>query len=323
MSLLLTTASVPDEHKIAYWSAAVDRTLGPLLVTRWEPAPLTGRIRSDRLGHLRVSTVESDPQRMRRTLELIKGSSEECVGLAVQARGTASLVQDGRSTVVREAEMVVYDTARPYTFDYPDPFRIHVIHLPRRALGVPNSELRQVTGTAISPAKGVAALLGPFLTTLADSSHSHAPEVGDRLAGNVMDLLATLVFELARPVVARDTTRGCLVRRVRQYINRNLGDPALAPEMIAEAHQISVRYLHRLFEGEGVTVSRLIQRRRLEECGRELARRGHTSQTVSAVAERWGFTNPAHFSRAFRTAYGMSPREWRNSRTQLGNSVTP
>ncbi|MEU3188243.1 helix-turn-helix domain-containing protein [Streptomyces sp. NPDC006923] len=321
MSLLLTTASVPDEHKIAYWSAAVDRTLGPLVVTRWEPAPFAGRIRSDRLGHLRVVTVESEPQRMRRTPELIKRSSEGCVGLAVQARGTASLVQEGRSTVVRETELVIYDTARPYSFDYPDPFRVHVIHMPRRALGVPDSELRQVTGTSISPAQGVAALLGPFLTTLATSAHPHDPGVGDRLAGNLMDLLATLVFELARPVVDRDTTRGCLIRRVRHYINRNLRDPALAPEMIAEAHQISVRYLHRLFEGEGITVSRFIQRRRLEECGRELARRGHTSQTVSAVAERWGFTNPAHFSRAFRSAYGMSPRAWRNSRTQQGDST--
>jgi AraC-like DNA-binding protein len=30
---------------------------------------------------------------------------------------------------------------------------------------------------------------------------------------------------------------------------------------------------------------------------------------VAVVAHRWGFTNPAHFSRVFRAAYGMSPRE--------------
>ncbi len=33
---------------------------------------------------------------------------------------------------------------------------------------------------------------------------------------------------------------------------------------------------------------------------------------VAAVAQRWGFVSPAHFSRAFRAFYGMSPREWQN-----------
>jgi AraC-like DNA-binding protein len=32
---------------------------------------------------------------------------------------------------------------------------------------------------------------------------------------------------------------------------------------------------------------------------------------VSAVAARWGLVNAAHFSRAFRAAYGLSPVEYR------------
>ncbi|MFD0345839.1 AraC family transcriptional regulator [Kitasatospora aburaviensis] len=31
-----------------------------------------------------------------------------------------------------------------------------------------------------------------------------------------------------------------------------------------------------------------------------------------------GFVNPAHFSRAFRAAYGVSPREWRALRAADG-----
>ncbi|WP_243717790.1 AraC family transcriptional regulator [Actinomadura sp. KC345] len=29
------------------------------------------------------------------------------------------------------------------------------------------------------------------------------------------------------------------------------------------------------------------------------------------MAARWGFTSPAHFSQTFRTAYGLSPRQFR------------
>ncbi|MEU1540899.1 AraC family transcriptional regulator [Actinacidiphila glaucinigra] len=28
---------------------------------------------------------------------------------------------------------------------------------------------------------------------------------------------------------------------------------------------------------------------------------------------RWGFVSPAHFSRSFRAAYGLSPGEWRRT----------
>ncbi len=34
------------------------------------------------------------------------------------------------------------------------------------------------------------------------------------------------------------------------------------------------------------------------------------SRTIAAVARRWCFTNPSHFTQRFREAYGMTPREW-------------
>ncbi|MDX2852994.1 AraC family transcriptional regulator [Streptomyces sp. PA03-3a] len=31
---------------------------------------------------------------------------------------------------------------------------------------------------------------------------------------------------------------------------------------------------------------------------------------MGEIARRWGFVSPAHFSRSFRAAYGLSPGEW-------------
>ncbi|MFE7795857.1 helix-turn-helix domain-containing protein [Streptomyces sp. NPDC057460] len=323
MSLVLTTASVPDRDKVAYWNDAVSRTLVPMTVAPRGDGPFDGRIATDRLGYLQVSTMEADAERVSRTPELIARSSEALVAVGVQISGTATFVQDGRRAEVGEGDLVVYDTTRPYSFDYPQRFATHVFQLPRRTLGVPDSDIRQVTGHAIGTGGGFGAMLLPFLATLASSADGYPPAVADRLAGNVVDLFATLIAEQAHPGGTDADARSHLVLRVRDHINRNLGDPDLSPERIARTHRISVRYLHRLFEGEGTTVGRLIQQRRLEECNRELARRGRTTPTVSAVAQRWGFVNPAHFSRAFRAAYGVSPREWRTLRTtqdDLGRS---
>ncbi|WUQ40461.1 helix-turn-helix domain-containing protein [Streptomyces sp. NBC_00234] len=314
--MVLTTASVPDRDKIAYWRDAVGRALVPMTVAPRGDGPFSGRITTDRLGCLRVSTMEADAKRVSRTPELITGSSEALVAVGIQVSGTATLIQNGRRAEVGEGDLVMYNTARPYSFDYPERFSTHVFQLPRRALGVSDDEILQVSGTVVSPSDGFGAVLQPFLSTLATSAHTYSPDVRGKLANCVIDLFATLVADATRHAPADlDTARSDLVLHIRHYIDRNLGKGDLSPEAIARAHHISVRYLHRIFEGEGITIGRLVQQRRLEECARELARRGRAAPTVSAVAQRWGFVNPAHFSRTFRAAYGQSPSEWRSLRT--------
>jgi AraC-like DNA-binding protein len=103
--------------------------------------------------------------------------------------------------------------------------------------------------------------------------------------------------------------------RIRAFIEQRLADPELTPATIAAEHHISLRYLHKLFHGQGITVAGWIRDRRLERCRRDLADPTLTARPISAVAARWGFTNPAHFSQAFRAAYGLSPRQFREHHT--------
>ncbi|MFD8478001.1 helix-turn-helix domain-containing protein [Kitasatospora sp. NPDC059673] len=275
------------------------------------------RVVRSRVGYLRIATLEAqEAQPARIAGRPARGAPEPMAGIGVQVSGSAVLTQDGRRTVLGPGELVLFDTGRPYTVEYPEPFRAHLFHLPRRLLAVPAGEWQQVTGVAVTAADGFGSVLLPFLETLAGSAHCYSGPVADRLAGSVADLVGTLVAELAAAcrTEAYDTPNDHLVRRVRGHIERHLADPDLSPETIARAHHISVRYLHRLFEGEEVTVSRLILRARLDACAQELSRRGPSGPSVSAVAQRWGFASPTHFSRAFRAAYGVSPREWRGRR---------
>ncbi|MFI8835111.1 helix-turn-helix domain-containing protein [Streptomyces afghaniensis] len=315
MDLVLTTAAVSENDQLAYWCEAMAGTLVPMAVTPRGDGPFAGRITIGRVGYLRVATVEADAYRAGRTASHIARSAEQFVGIGVQVSGRTALAQGGRRADAGPGDLYVYDTAHPYILEHPERFSVRIVHMPRRALGLSDAELRRVTGTAIGTGQGCGAVLMPFLTTLVDSTDSYSPTAAGRLAASVIELFATLVAETAPDAGAEEeTSRGHLVARIRDHIDRNLGDPALAPEGIAKAHHISVRYLHRLFEDEGITVGRLVQRRRLEECARELGRGGRAAPTVSSVAQRWGFVNPAHFSRVFRGAYGISPREWRSVR---------
>ena len=310
MESVLSTDEVPEGDGIDRWRAALSTALIPMAVTPRGRGPFAGRITGGRLGSLRVCSLEADAQRLSRTAAHRATPDEPSVAVLVLTTGTAALLQDGRHAIAGTGDLLVYDTTRPYTLDFPERFACHLVHLPHRQLEVSDEELRAVTVTTIAGDDGFGALLGPFLTRLLASADSYGPAVGARLAVSVVDLFGTLVAERG-PFGSVDTGRSELVLRIRDHIDRHLEDPDLAPETVAAAHHISLRYLHRVFEDEGVTVARLIQRRRLEECARELARGGRTAPTVTSVAQRWGFVNPAHFSRVFRGMYGHAPREWR------------
>ncbi|MFG2307054.1 AraC family transcriptional regulator [Actinacidiphila glaucinigra] len=45
--------------------------------------------------------------------------------------------------------------------------------------------------------------------------------------------------------------------------------------------------------------------------------------TIEAIAHRWGFASAPHFSRVFKAAYGVSPREWRHRSHELPGEAAP
>jgi AraC-like DNA-binding protein len=131
----------------------------------------------------------------------------------------------------------------------------------------------------------------------------------------LMDLVTAAVAERAGhaellPVESRERT---LLLGVHAFIEQHLGDADLSPGIVATAHHVSVRYLHRLFEAQDTTVAAWIRRRRLERCRRDLADPAFGAVLVSTVAARWGLPDPAHFSRLFRRAYGLPPAEYRRN----------
>lgn len=314
MTVIVSTDQVTPRDRHAFFADLVMQTHFRHNMNFLEgPRPFSASIASNQLGPLRINTVLSGPAHVSRTHRLFSHDPEEYVLVGLQRRGTPRVVaQDsGQEGVMRPGDMVILTSYRPYASVYVEPVEIVSVMLPRPALLVPDSDLHSLTGGVIHGDEGLARLLSPFLSRLADTAAAHTPEVGEQLARNVTDLLATLCAErLGHDRIDAETAERALLLRIRFFINRNLARPDLSPESIARAHGISTRYLHKLFQGEGMTVSRWILRRRLEECRRELDRRGPRIPTVSSVARRWGFTHLAHFSRAFRAAYGMSPREW-------------
>ncbi|MFJ5678344.1 helix-turn-helix domain-containing protein [Streptomyces sp. NPDC093097] len=311
MSVVLDTAEVPPADRAAYWHEAVSGTFIPLDVSLLEAAPAPATLTSHRLGTLQVSVVQAGPQRVERSGRLIARGGEDHLTLALQHRGTARLVQAGRQVELRPGTFAISDAGQPFAKELAEPFAFTAFHWPRSAVGVSEEDLRVLTATAFDTGSGTARLVAAYLERLSRAADLLEPCPAGRLATTALDLLAVLAHERrGRPVPEAPEAALATLARVKDHILRHLGDPDLTPERIAAAHHVSVRYLHKLFRFEGVTVARWIQRQRLDMCRRDLARPTAGRATVAAVAGRWGFVSASHFSRAFRAAYGVCPREW-------------
>ncbi|MCQ9133094.1 helix-turn-helix domain-containing protein [Streptomyces hilarionis] len=214
-------------------------------------------------------------------------------------------------------DVCFYDVRRAPALAFGGPFRATVFVVPVELLDLTEHDVRRIVRTPVARASRLGALLSPLLSDLARAAAEARPPLGESLARNAVNVLSTLAAEqLGRAAPAAPGPTGArppVLARILEYVELHLPEPDLCPEGIARAHHISVRYLHKLFQDEGATVGRWILRRRLEECRRDLARHGRGSRTIAAVAGRWGFLSATHFSRVFRTAYGMSPREWRDT----------
>ncbi len=100
---------------------------------------------------------------------------------------------------------------------------------------------------------------------------------------------------------------------VLTFVRQRLTDPELSARQIADAHAISVRYLYKILSGSGISLGAWIRDQRLELCRVALEDDGERDRTIAAIAHGAGFGDLTHFSRAFKKAYGVTPRDYRST----------
>lgn len=105
--------------------------------------------------------------------------------------------------------------------------------------------------------------------------------------------------------------RAAALRRIRESIELRLGDPELSLVHIAESNRVSTRYLQKLFAEYGDTFRAYRLRRRLERARADIQSPICADLSITEICFRWGFNDPAHFSRSFSKAYGITPRTCR------------
>ncbi|WP_328907156.1 helix-turn-helix domain-containing protein [Streptomyces sp. NBC_00234] len=272
------------------------------------------------LGSLQVSSVRANPATVRRTPRLVKEDGEPVLFISLQVSGHSTVVQDDRHAVLRPGDIAFYDTRRPYTLLFEQGVDMHFFRIPVAETALPEESLRAVTARTLGGDGSIAGLAAGYLARLAENPGLHGSPAAQLLASPTLELIRAVVAgESGRGDLAAGALHDSLGLRLVEYLRAHLGDRDLSPASVARAHHISVRHLYAVLARSGIVFGAWVRAQRLDACRRELSRVPPSSDTITTIAHRWGFASTAHFSRAFKSAYGVSPRVWREAR-RLGSA---
>jgi AraC-like DNA-binding protein len=264
----------------------------------------------------RLLHVRSNGFRLTRTSKHLRMAAPERISLAIQLRGCCTLTQRDLTVVDRVGELELTDLTSP--FDY-----VHRGEGAAEALYIDNDHLGLTVDVVRRAAPRVQG--SPLYDLVRQHVHQLLHVAVGVEGSHTATMLGTATVELVRALIAsaaehndvRSALAESLFTRITTYIGLHLSETDLGPTRIAAEHNISLRYLHTLFARQGLHVHEWIIRERLEAARRVLASTSAQEPTIAAVARTLGFSDPGHFARRFRAAYGLSPSEWQRIHRKL------
>jgi AraC-like DNA-binding protein len=314
MRTVLRAVTAPRGERAEHWRATLDSVFSGIdLRLDAEPDQRDELVVSD-AGSLQVIESRSGPGQVVRTARHVRRHDPGRYVLFVQAQGSDVGEQRDHRAAYRPGDLTLLDLSAPLrcTFTHR---RAVMLSYPKAICPLPASEVDMLAGTWIDGSKGTAALISGLVRQLSRHLEADDEAVSARVGAAVLDLLHVgLAARLDRAAaVGPGSQRNALKTRSLAYIEEHLADPNLTPATVAAAQHVSLRHLHRVFEDTHEGVAELIRRRRLDRARADLLNPTLLHRPVASVGARWGFADPAHFNRTFKSATGLPPGAFRQA----------
>jgi len=311
MAVLLDTADIPREARVEAVHDAMMYASVPSHVRHEEPLEDVHALMSYwQLGAASLFSMRSSGIRLTRTPKQLRIEAPERIALAVQTVGHAAYTQNDHAISVDLGEMMLVDLTAPYDFWWPGEGASLAFQLDYDRLGLPVEVVRRAA-PRLRSSPLYELVRGHIVALGADADRLSEDPAASVIGSATTELVRALLTSAAQDETSRQIMAESLLTRIVTYIRQHLTDPGLCAGQIAREHNISVRHLYALWASGDASLAQWIITERLEGARHDLAKPDATSMTIAAVARRWGFADASHFSRRFRDAFQMSPREWR------------
>lgn len=303
------TDRVPSRERFSLWRETLAATHEVALPEGCDPNRFSGRAATRHLGKVLLLESRATPQRLLRSDRAVRLDQIDHYIVRLQSSGRWAGDIGGRTVEAGPGSVMVLDMARACDAQTTDIENVNLM-LPRDAL---DDLLSPFNMHGLVLRDGMAALLRSHLSELA----ANLPRLQVADAGRIADATLSLVAACLAPsrdalMRASAPIETALIAEIRRYIDRHLHSPDLSPQRVGEALGLPRSTLYAACEPMG-GVAAFIQKRRLRRI-RAILADPRDRRPIAEVAYQYGFTSGAHFSRAFRRAFGYAPSEARETR---------
>ena len=302
----MSTSEVSPRKKFAFWKDSLWQLCGKLRTETQADVSFGGKIEYGMIGDVKIAKVTASRHRIVRTPSYLKRESSDSLKVVLQIKGISCFEQGSRRVVLSPGEWSIYDTALPYCISVPQDTETLTALVPRDNVKTQRIHIEDLLVRKFSGRGGVGKLALQFIVSAFDEIPIIPPEAEWEIAGAISNLVRLTMLD-ASEIPTQISLRQVWCDRIKSYIVSHLRDPQLSIDQIAVALNCTKRYVHKVFQFEGTSVSASILRTRLNRCREDLRNPARARNSITDIAYSWGFNNPAHFSRAFRDEFQVSP----------------
>ncbi|SDP82041.1 AraC-type DNA-binding protein [Arthrobacter sp. ok909] len=301
-----STAGVPEPRRVELWENHNARSLIGLGCRTLNDASLEATEYNLLLPGIQFAHVAANPHVVERTRRHISATPADAVVVYFNLDGEAFFYHRDGCELLRPGQAILHDADQPFMRGFSHGLR-------ELALKVPRPVFREISGrNSVGKPRvfefggsGAANSHACALVELMKSALATQESDGERVESAALGLLRVLING-----AGGDDGLGHF-SAAKAFIAQRFRDPRLSAAQIAAAVGISERQLSPIFAGEGISVARFILNERLEAARRSASAPNAARQPLGQLAASLGFSSQAHFSRAYKDRFGITPLQGR------------
>lgn len=311
----ISTAMVEVDARSDFWREATRPVFDTSPLSPDSKEPLEGTISSRPLGSMIIGSTSFNSQRYIRDHRTIVHRGLDYYLIQVFTSGKMNGDFNGLGVYADVGDICFLDLAKAFKSEAAAGSRLSLA-ISRRDLEKAVGP-RSLHGVVLRRDQPMTRLITTYVKGIRSLEHSLSPvEVLASEEALIALLAGALKGDAPESLDDYPSMSIALRQRVLAFIDQNIGEQELSPELIQQKLRVSRSHLYRAFAEDG-GVAKIIRDRRLDEAFKQLTKPSKQSRSVSQIAYSLGFSSGNQLLRGFRARFDMTPKEAQIERERL------